>query len=137
MSEPDTLIDFQDRDAVRQRCPLLIAHRGGAVTPASPENSLAAIRLAAGDGYDLVELDVVVARDDEPVLFHGAGSRRTLRGTSGGDTPVAAHTSRELATIRYDGSDERIAMLDEALALCRSLGLGVMLETSSTAPMSS
>ena len=124
------LIDFRDRDAVRRRRPLLIAHRGGVVTSVSPENSLAAIRLAAADGYDLVELDVVVAKDDEPVLFHGMGTQRTLQGTSGGrgHTPVAAYSSQELAAIRYEGSDERIAMLDEALALCRSLGLGVMLD---------
>lgn len=122
------LIDFQDRETVQRRSPLRIAHRGGVVTSASPENSLSAIQLAAADGYDLVELDVVVAKDDEPVLFHGIGPQRSLRGTSGGNAPVAAFTSQQLAGIRYDESDERIAMLDEALALCWSLGLGIMLD---------
>jgi len=121
-------IDLHDPGAVRARRPLLIAHRGGVVTPESPENSLAAIRLAAEDGYDLVELDIVIASDDEPVLFHGAGTMRTLRGTSGGEAPIAGLTSAQLAAIRYDGTSERIAMLDEALALCRTLGLGVMLD---------
>jgi hypothetical protein len=128
LNAPGTLIDLHDREGVRARSPLLIAHRGGVVTRYSPENSLAAIRLAAAEGYDLVELDVVIASDDEPVLFHGAGNLGTLRGTSGGDALISGFTSNELAAIRYDGSDERIAMLDEALALCRSLGLGVMLD---------
>ena len=129
MTEPRTLIDFGDTAATKQRRPILIiAHRGGVVTSDSPENSLAAIRIAAGDGYDLVELDVVIAMDDEPVVFHGIGAERRLTGTSGGDARVAGYTSRELAAFHHDGTDERIAMMDEAVALCRNLDLGVMLD---------
>lgn len=49
----DTLIDLRDRGDVRVRHPLLIAHRGGVIAPAAPEDSLAAIRSAAEHGYDL------------------------------------------------------------------------------------
>jgi hypothetical protein len=120
------LIDLHDLDALAARRPLLIAHRGGVVTAASPENSGAAIRLAASEGYDLVELDVRVGRDGEPVLFHGARGR--LVGTSAGDVPVDALTVAELGAVRYDGTDERVLTLDEGLARCRSLDLGVMLD---------
>lgn len=123
-----TPIDFRDQDTIRKRAPLLIAHRGGVVSPASPENSLAAIQGAGADGYDLVELDIVFARDDEPVLFHGREPWGTLTGTSAGDTPIKGWTSQELSQVVYDNSDQRIALLDEALALCRSIGLGVMFD---------
>lgn len=121
-----SLIDLHDRDAVAARRPLLIAHRGGVVTAASPENSGAAIRLAAAHGYDMVELDVRVARDGEPVLFHGVRGR--FLGTSAGEMPVDALNASDLKAVRYDGTVEPVLTLAEGLALCRSLGLGVMLD---------
>lgn len=120
------LIDLHDPEAVAARRPLLIAHRGGVVTEESPENSGAAIRRAADDGYDLVELDVRVSRDGEPVLFHGVRGR--MVGTSAGDVPVDALTAEELQQVRYDGTDELVQTLDAGLARCRSLDLGVMLD---------
>ena len=71
----EELIDVRDLDCIRARRPLLVAHRGGVITPDAPENSLAAIRLAAEQGYDMVELDVREAKDQEPVLFHGSAGR--------------------------------------------------------------
>lgn len=121
-----SLIDLRDRAAIAARRPLLIAHRGGVVTPRSPENSGAAIRLAAQQGYDLVELDVRVTRDGEPVLFHGVRGR--LHGTTGGDVPVEALTAGDLRAVHYDGTDEPVLTLGEGLVLCRSLDLGVMLD---------
>jgi len=61
----ETLIDLQDGAAVRARAPLLIAHRGGVITPSTPENTLAALHLAGSQGYDMVELDV--SRSNEPI----------------------------------------------------------------------
>lgn len=121
-----TLIDLHDSDALAARRPLLIAHRGGVVMESSPENSGTAIRLAARQGYDMVELDIRVTRDGEPVLFHGVGGR--LLGTSTGDVPVDALSPAELREVRYDGTAEPVLTLAEGLALCRSLDLGVMLD---------
>lgn len=122
----DPLIDLRDPAAVRARYPLLIAHRGGVIAPGIPENSRAAIRLAAAHGYDMVELDVIRPGDDEPVLFHDrTGSLLTICGI---DSRLVDHTARELATIRYRASDEPIATLAQGLALCRRLQLGVMLD---------
>ena len=42
-----SLINLNDAAQVRERRPLLIAHRGGVITEKSPECSLAAIELAA------------------------------------------------------------------------------------------
>ena len=121
------LPDLHNVEALRSRRPLLIAHRGGVVAPDAPENSLAAIRLAAAANFDLVELDVRQALDDEPVLFHGVGNGN-LRVDCNVDAQVQSLTSGELGNIRYRGADEPIATLDQALALCAELQLGVMLD---------
>jgi glycerophosphoryl diester phosphodiesterase len=131
--ETHSLINLRDPASIRARRPLLVAHRGGVIAPGAPENSLAAIRLAAAHGYDMVELDVRQARDGEPVLFHGLlGSRLDI--DCGVDRAVEELTSQELAAIRYRASDETIPTLAQALALCRSLRLGVMLDVKTGAP---
>ena len=68
-----SLIDLKDATQVRQRRPLLIAHRGGVITKKSPQCSLAAIRLAAESGYAMAELDVQHSRDGVPIVFHDDG----------------------------------------------------------------
>jgi glycerophosphoryl diester phosphodiesterase len=106
---------------------LLIAHRGGVVGPGAPENSLAAIRGAARAGYTAVELDVRGSKDDQPVLFHGDWTR-TLRLSCGVDKAVHELTLAELRKLRYVATDEPVVGLDEALASCEKLRLGVMLD---------
>jgi len=123
----DGLVDLTDLGACRARRPLLIAHRGGVIGPGAPENSLAAIRWAATQGFDMVEVDVYASADSQPVLFHGDWSG-TLKASCGLDTPVHELTLDELRAIRYRATDEHIAGLDEALALCAELRLGIMLE---------
>jgi len=120
------LIDLRDAEVVRARRPLLIAHRGGAVGLDAPENSLAAIRRAAEHGYDMVELDVVCPKDGEPVLFHDRTGN--LLTNCGIDASVADLTAPEPCTIRYRASDQHVPTLAQALALCRRLELGVMLD---------
>jgi glycerophosphoryl diester phosphodiesterase len=110
-----------------------VAHRGGVIAANAPENSLAAIRLAALHGYDMVELDVRQAKDGALVLFHGLGSG-SLLADCGVRASVEDLTSAELARIRYRGSSESISAAADALALCASLGLGVMLDLKSHDP---
>jgi hypothetical protein len=117
----------------RSRRHFLIAHRGGVVGPGSPENSLAAIRGAAEQGYAAVELDVRASKDDQPVLFHGDWSR-TLRVSCGVDRAVHELTLAELRALRYLATDEPVVALADALALCQTLGLGVMLDWKVEAP---
>ena len=79
-----------DRDVVR------IGHRGAAAL--GPENSLAAIEIAATQGVDVVELDVVRRGDGRLVLAHGPA------------LPPDA------------------ALLDEGLELAARLGLAVQMD---------
>jgi glycerophosphoryl diester phosphodiesterase len=106
---------------------VLVAHRGGVIAANAPENSLAAIELAAVHGYDMVELDVREAKDGEPVLFHGLGGRGLLV-DCGVPRFLQELTSDELAALCYRASTEHIATLAQALAYCASLKLGVMLD---------
>jgi len=120
------LIDVHDGAAVRARAPLLIAHRGGVITPSTPENTLAALHLAATHGYDMVELDVSRSKDDEPILFHDATG--SLLMNCGSRARLVDLTAAELTTIPYRASEEPIATLAQGLALCQQRRLGVMLD---------
>lgn len=126
-------INLHDPSALRARRPLIVAHRGGVVAANAPENSLAAIRLAAVHGYDMVELDVREAKDGTLVLFHGLGGGSMLA-DCGVPAAVEDLTADELAAIHYRGSTEPIAAFGDALDLCVSLGLGVMLDLKSRDP---
>ena len=124
------LINVHDAAQVRARRPLLIAHRGGVVSSSVPECSLAAIREAARFGYDLVELDVRATRDSELAIFHDS----SLTSATGQRGAIGDLTLAEAQALRYRKNNEPIASLDEALALCRSLHLGVMLDLKDAPP---
>ena len=119
-----TLIDLRDRVAMEQQRPLLIAHRGGVVTEATPECSISAIELAATSGYQMVELDVQRSRDGVPVVFHD----QTLLEACGRPGSTSDHPIAQLLTFRYSGTSQTIVSLDLALQKCRALGIGVMLD---------
>lgn len=123
-----TLINLHNAEEVAARRPLMIAHRGGVIAPDAPENSRRALELAARHGYDMVELDVRRARDGVPVLFHGHGGDAMMLVDCGINARIDQLTSAELREVRYRGTDQAILTLDEALALCVDLGLGVMLD---------
>jgi hypothetical protein len=130
----EEMVNLRDPASIQARKPLLVAHRGGMIAPDAPENSLAAIRLAASQGYDMVELDVREAKDQEPVLFHGRGGGGGLLVDCGVERDIESLTSDELAAIYYRASNEPIATLAQALALCQSLNLAVMLDIKTDAP---
>ena len=71
--------------------PPLVAHRGW--TRRAPENTLAALDAALGVGAGWVEVDVQLARDGVPFLFHD----RTLERVTGAEGPLGARTAAELA----------------------------------------
>lgn len=120
----DELVDFASPRSIESRRPILVAHRGGVVTQHSPECSSTAIRLAAKQGYDMVELDVRRSRDGIPVVFHDD----SLKKACGKDGRVSEFTAAELESIGYLASEDRIARLDTALEMCRKHRLGVMLD---------
>ncbi|MBI2424785.1 MAG: hypothetical protein HYV27_18285 [Candidatus Hydrogenedentes bacterium] len=118
------MVDLRNRDALATRGPLLIAHRGGVVSANSPECSPAAIRAAAEAGYDLVELDLQESSDQLPMVFHDP----SLKEACGVPGSIFDHTAAELESIRFLANGDPLLSLDAALALCKSLGLGVMLD---------
>ncbi|MDO8606879.1 MAG: glycerophosphodiester phosphodiesterase [Phaeospirillum sp.] len=108
--------------------PSVIGHRGAAGL--APENTLASFHAAAARGLEMVEFDVRLTADLQPVAFHDDTLERTTNG-------VGAVALRDLAELkRLDAGSwfapqfggERIATLDEVLLLCRELGLGVNME---------
>ncbi len=58
--------------------PLIVAHR--AMTPGAVENTRSALVLAANNGADLIELDIRLTLDRQPVVLHDAFLGRSTRG---------------------------------------------------------
>lgn len=77
-----------------------------------PENSLEAFRRAVDGGFG-AELDVHLMRDGRLAVIHDASLRRT----AGAEVLVEDLTAEELAAYRLEGTDQRIPLLEEVLAL--------------------
>lgn len=108
--------------------PAVVAHRGASA--AAPENTLAALRLAAAMGARWAECDVRLSADGVAVVLHDA----TLERTTDGRGPVAARTAAELAALDAGGwfdaafAGERVPTLAAVTAEASRLGLGLNLE---------
>jgi glycerophosphoryl diester phosphodiesterase len=109
---------------------LVIAHRG--CSGIAPENTMAAFRLAAEAGADMVELDVRETADGALAVIHD----RRLQRTTDGRGSVRRKTRGDLALLdagawfarRYAG--ERVPFLGDVLeTLPRSLGVNVEVKT--------
>lgn len=86
-----------------------IAHRG-LHGDDIPENSLAAFRNAAEQGY-IIENDIHLTADGEVVVFHDD----TLKRMCGVDAKVEEKTLAELKELRLGGTDAQIPTLRECL----------------------
>lgn len=108
--------------------PGIIAHRGASGN--APENTLAAIQMAADHGAKWIEIDVNISSDSVPVLFHDDGLNRC----SNGSGLVIEHNLKKLKSLDAgswfgDGfKGESIPTLDECLQLATKLNLGINLE---------
>ena len=129
----------------RRKKPIVIAHRGAAGY--LPEHTLVAKDYAYATGADYLEQDVILTRDDVPVVFHDlildevtdVASRFAGRSRSDGHWYVIDFDFEELQALRihertnpstgalvYPGRfpehlNLRIHSLDEELALIRGL----------------
>ena len=88
------------------------AHRGFHDKPVIPENSMAAFRRAVENRFG-AELDVHLMRDGNLAVIHDSSLKRT----AGVDVAVEDLTAEELKQYRLEGTDERIPLLEEVLAL--------------------
>ena len=112
----------------------VIAHRGGGIL--APENTLAGLREAKARGFAAVEFDVMLARDDAPVLMHDD----TLDRTTDGSGPVPGMSAEDLGQLdagmwrdaRFAG--EPVPGLAAAARLCQDLGLFANVEIKPWAP---
>ena len=104
--------------------PVLIAHRGGVVNDAASENSAAAIRLAAEQGFAMIEVDVRESKDHVPVAFHDG----SLLEAAGVDAAIEDLSLEQINSIRHRHTGEGILTLDHVFELCARLDLGVMLD---------
>jgi glycerophosphoryl diester phosphodiesterase len=92
--------------------PIVVAHRGA--SDRALENSLAAIALAVADGADMIELDVRLSADGDPVIIHDARTGRTARR----NLAVASTSSAVLRrTLLKNG--EPLPFLAQALSLIK------------------
>jgi glycerophosphoryl diester phosphodiesterase len=109
------------------RHPLVIAHRGA--SGLAPENTSAAVATAIELGADMVEVDVQLSRDGQPVIFHDFTVARTVVRPAG--SPALKKTTRltdlTLEEIRsldvgswFDRAfaGQRVPILAEVLAQC-------------------
>ncbi|MCS7207460.1 MAG: glycerophosphodiester phosphodiesterase [Dehalococcoidia bacterium] len=103
------------REFVRQRRPVVVAHRGAMAF--APENTIAAFTLALEQGAEVIELDVHLSKDGIPVVIHD----HTLERTTNGKGLVSAHTFEALRTL------DAGAWFDPAFAGQRILSLGEVL----------
>ena len=77
-----------------------------------PENSMEAFRLALEGGYG-IELDVHLMKDGKLAVIHDASLKRT----AGVDVKIEDLTTEDLENYRLEGTDEKIPLFDEVLAL--------------------
>jgi glycerophosphoryl diester phosphodiesterase len=98
---------------------LVAAHRGDSQN--APENTLASFRRAVDDGADLVELDVQVSADGDPIVIHDEKIDRTTEG-KGEVRKLRTQAIQELDAGSWFSSDwrgEKVPTLDETLDLLR------------------
>lgn len=103
-----------------ERRVLRIAHRGASAYAA--ENSLAAIRVAAELGADMVEIDIRTSADDVPLVIHDGSLKRT-HGLKG---EVSDFTIDELRRMTEGGRP--IVTFAEAVESSRELDMGLYLD---------
>jgi len=105
-----------------------LAHRG-LHGDGVPENTLAAFAAARDAGVG-VELDVRLAADGVPIVFHD----RTLDRLAGRPGPVGVHTSDDLGRLRLAGTDQWVPTLAAVLDVMGALAVMVEVKADGLRP---
>lgn len=116
---------------------MLQAHRG--VSTECPENTMAAFRAAAAQGYDVIELDPNYTADGKIVVLHDKTINRTARLPDGSPisqpSSIAELTWAEASaydyglwfSLKFQG--EKLPLLEDALVLAREHGITVKIDS--------
>jgi glycerophosphoryl diester phosphodiesterase len=115
--------------------PRALAHRGGGTL--APENTLAGFRTGLQFGYRAAEFDVMLTRDEVPILMHDPQRGRTLPGT-GAIADADWAELRELDAGAWHGpafAGERICTLEQGLAFCSAHGIWMNVEIKPASPV--
>lgn len=107
----------------------IFAHRGGGTL--APENTLEAMQLAKRMGFTAVEFDVMLSRDEVPILMHDPIFGRTVPGKG----EVAQHTAAQLVQMNagaWQGKPEyahaKVPSFEDVVKYCRANGLFMNIE---------
>ena len=104
------------------------AHRG--YSKGAPENTLPAYVFARRYGFNAIETDIQKTYDGRFVMLHDT----TVDRTSNGSGNVSDFTLEELKSLDFGSwynaswAGTKIPTLEETLALCRDIGLSILLE---------
>ena len=93
----------------------LIAHRGGIVDEAHPENSPGSIQAAIDRGYWMLEVDIRRTADGEPILQHDPTFQRYY----GVNKPVAELTWSEVKQLRSTPGDTSPIHFRDVCRMCQ------------------
>ncbi len=109
----------------------VIAHRGASAD--APENTLAAITLAADHGAKSVEIDAMISRDGIAYLHHDDGLERCTNG----EGYLCSYSAEQLdsldaSTLHPQFQPEPLPRLDAAIALLTANKMGLNLEIKPT-----
>lgn len=104
--------------------PQYIAHRG--VPARVPENTIASLREAKRLGATWVEFDVMLTKDDIPIIMHDWRLDRTTNGKG----KVSELIASKIAALDA-GNGERVPTLTEWLKIAAELELGINVEIKS------
>ncbi|MBB5391458.1 MULTISPECIES: glycerophosphodiester phosphodiesterase [unclassified Herbaspirillum] len=114
--------------------PKVLAHRGGGTL--APENTLAGFRTGLRFGYRAAEFDVMLTRDEVPILMHDPQRGRTLPG-AGQIAETDWAQLCELDAGAWHGpafAGERICTLEQGLDFCIGHGIWMNVEIKPAAP---
>ncbi|KAF1045227.1 MAG: Glycerophosphodiester phosphodiesterase, cytoplasmic [Herbaspirillum frisingense] len=114
--------------------PKVLAHRGGGTL--APENTLAGFRTGLQFGYRAAEFDVMLTRDEVPILMHDPKRGRTLPGEGQiAETDWAQLRDLEAgAWLNASFAGERICTLEQGLDFCLEHGIWMNVEIKPGAP---
>lgn len=107
-----------------KQTPLMIAHRGN--TAHAVENSIAAMSAAHKAGADYSEMDVVMTKDKQFVVFHD----KTLKRLAGLDKKISDMTLQEVTSIPINqhGQTSHIASLSDFMTAAKEQHQKILIE---------